>query len=81
MDKLRKQPKVKAAGIKINKKYTNSDSGQKTRMAKEVKKFKSKDSGNPFHLWSGDSVGGDKKTRYKTKESKHTKKFREKFGK
>lgn len=30
MNKLRKQPKVKVAGIKINKKYTNKDSGQKT---------------------------------------------------
>ena len=79
MDKLRKQPKVKAAGIKINKKYTNKDSGQKTRMAKEVKKFKSSKE-NPFFQWSGDT---DSKTGkpYKTKESKHTKKFRGKFGK
>lgn len=79
---LRKQPKVKAAGIKINKKYTNSDSGQKTRMAKEVIKFKGKSSNEVYKgVWAGDSVGGDKKTRYKTKESKYTKKFREKFGK
>lgn len=78
---LRKQPKVKAAGIKINKKYTNKDNGQKTRMATEVKKFaKSKGKEAYDHQWTGDT---DSKTgkAYKTKESKHTKKFKEKFGK
>lgn len=80
MNKLRKQPKVKAAGIKINKKYTNKDSGQKKRMGAEISKFKNSKGSTGYHQWSGDT---DSKTGkpYKTKESKHTKKFREKFGK
>lgn len=80
MKKLKKQPKVKAAGIKINKKYTNSDSGQKERMAKEVKSFSKAKGSTGYHQWSGDT---DSKTGkpYKTKESKHTKKFKAKFGK
>lgn len=80
MKKLRKQPKVKAAGIKINKKYTNSDSGQKTRMGAEVKKFAKSKGGAAYFQWSGDTNQKTGKP-YKTKESKHTKKFREKFGK
>lgn len=77
---LRKQPKVKTAGIKINKKYTNSDSGQKTRMGKEIKKFAKSKGSSAYFQWSGDTDPKTNKT-YKTKESKYTKKFKEKFGK
>ena len=78
----RKQKYVKGGGIEYPAKYAKKgNTEQKKLMGIEISKFKSSKGNEAYHLWSGDSVEGDKKTRYKTKESKYTKKFRNMFKK
>ena len=78
--KFKPQPKVKAAGKKIPKKYTKASKSQQKKMANEIKKFKGTKGSKGTHQWTGDT---DPKTgkRYKTKESPATKAFRKKYGK
>jgi hypothetical protein len=78
--KFKAQPKVKAEGIKIPKKYTTGDKEQASKMAKEIKKFKGPKTTNPFFQWTGDT---DPKTgkRYKSKPSVATKAFNKKYSK
>lgn len=77
--KIKKVKKVKVSGIKVPKKYTNSDDGQKERMAKEIKKFKNAKDSSPYFQWSGDTDPKTKKT-YVTKKSSATKKYNEVYG-
>lgn len=77
--KFKPVKKVKVIGIKIPKKYTNKNAGQKERMAKEIKKFKDAEDSSPYFQWSGDTDPKTKKT-YKTKKSIATKKYGEIYG-
>lgn len=78
--KFKSQPKVNVNGKKIPKKYTKADKKQRERMAKEINRFKKKDSSsNPFFQWSGDTNPKTGK-RYKTEKSKATKAYEKRYN-
>lgn len=80
MKKLKKVKRVSAGkGRKVPKKYTTGSPQQAKEMADEIDKFKGDKSKKAYKQWEADT---NKKTgkAYKTKPSKSTKKFKEKFG-
>lgn len=78
--KFKPQPKVKASGKKIPKKYTKSSKSQQKKMADEIKKYKGTKGGKGTHQWTGDTNPKTGK-RYKTKKSAATKAYERMYGK